>query len=125
MIFWISKHIAAIFGLDISVVQKRVLLAVFLLVFIAILFSALWLRSCLKKSPKLDEQEIQQAQQAVEDRNHERLAEILTNSDVKEKIITGEVANAASNTAAAKVEAKKKYDAMTPEQLAAELEARR
>lgn len=47
MIWWVSKHIAALFGLDISVVQKRVLLAVMILGLIAIIAAGLWLRSCL------------------------------------------------------------------------------
>jgi len=94
------------------------------LVLLLIIFGYGLQRACYKPA-KLDEKSIQEAQKAVEDRNHERLAEILTNADVKEKIITGEVANAAANTAAAKYEAKKKYDAMTPSELAAELEARK
>lgn len=92
---------------------------------IAVLVLALWLKSCFTKGSKLDEKEIQEAQNAMREREYERAANVLANADVKEKVIAGEVINSAANTEAVKQEAKKKYNQMTPEELARELESRK
>ena len=73
MIWWVSKQIAALFGLDISVVQKRVLLAVMILVVVAVIVAGLWLRSCFKSTPKLDIKNIEKINKANE---KERLKEL-------------------------------------------------
>lgn len=51
MLFWISKQIAGIFGLDISVVQKRVLLAAIVVGLVVIIASGFWLKSCFSRKP--------------------------------------------------------------------------
>lgn len=121
MIFAISKFIAGLFGLDITKVQKAVLLAVMILVVVSVIVLGLWLRSCFHKEPKLDEKQIQKAEQAVKERNDEQLKEILAESDTRiENIDTG-IKQAEENTR----NAKKNYDGMTVDELAAEIERRK
>jgi len=93
---------------------KIVLPAVVVLVVVIFLF-----RVC-GKSARLDEQSIQDGQNAMREKEYERAKEILANADVKEKVIAGEVANSAANTEAAKQEAKKKYANMNAAELQAE-----
>lgn len=92
---------------------------------IAILVLGLWVRSCWSShKAKLDEREIQEAKQAIQQNNDEKLKEVFAKADAKQAVIDGTVANAEANTKQAEAEAKKKYDAMTLDELAAELEAR-
>lgn len=83
-------------------------------------------RGCSGRSKaKLDEKAIQEGENAVKERNDAKLKEILANADAREEVIAGNVANAERETEKAKAEAKKKYDAMTTDELAAELEKRK
>lgn len=77
------------------------------------------------KPPKLDEKQIQKAEQAVKERNDAALKEILAESDVVEKQIDANVANASTQTVNAINESKKKYENMTTDELAAEIERRK
>ncbi len=71
------------FGLDISVVQKRVLLAAMILGIIAITVFCLWVRSCLTKPAKLDIKNIEKINKANEtDRKAELQTEIERNAGV-------------------------------------------
>lgn len=100
-----------------KIISAAVLLVILLLPF-------LWLRGC-SKPPKLNEQEIQRGEQAVKDRNDKELKEILINSEVREKQIEANVADAKAVTAAAVQEAREKYANMNTSELAAELEKRK
>lgn len=84
-----------------------------------------FLRGCGSNKPKLDERSIQEAQIAIEQRNEQKLKEILVNSDVREQQIDANVANGRVATLEAAAEAKKRYEAMTFDELAKELEARK
>lgn len=117
MIFGIAKLIASVFGLDISKVQRWVVIGLGIIALIAVVSLGLWLKSCFTKPPKLDEKAIQEAQTAIAEHNDTKLKEVLANADVKEKVIADEVTNAAANTEAVKVEAKKKYDNMNTQAL--------
>lgn len=78
-----------------------------------------------KPQPKLNEKEIQAGEQAVKERNDKELKEILATADAREAEIDANVSNAEAQTEKAKEEAKKKYEGMTVDELAAELEKRK
>ncbi len=80
-------------------------------------------RAC-NRPPKLDEKAIQRAQTAIAKQDREEMTKILVESDVREKQIKDESADAHAQTTNAIVEAKAKANAMTNEELAAELERR-
>lgn len=121
----IAKFIAGVFGADLQKVQRVLFWIILALVLLAVLSFGLWMRSCFSKPPKLDEQEIQEGERAVEDRNDQKLRAILTNSDVKEKMIVANVANAEAEKVNAIQEAREKYANMNTSDLAAELEKRK
>lgn len=85
----------------------------------------LWSFACGNAPAKLNEAEIQKAEQAIKDRNDKELREILAASDAREAVIDSNVANAERDKVNALHEARKKYEGMTPEELAAELERRK
>ncbi len=124
MIFTISKFIAGLFGWDISVVQKRVLLALMILVVIAVIVSGLWIRSCLVRPAKLNEKQIQKAQKAIAEQDRKEMVEILAESELGEKKINANLANAELEKLKTLGEARKKAHAMSNDELAAELERR-
>ncbi len=76
-------------------------------------------RSC-RKQPKLDQQEIIKAQQAIEKEDRKTMVEILTNSDVREQAIDSNIKQAEEATA----KAKQNYTDKTNAELSAELERR-
>lgn len=86
----------------------------------AVLVLVIFINRACSKPAKFDEKAIADAQDAIKEKNDEKLKEVLANADVKEKVIAGEVANAAANTEAIKQEAKKKYDSMSAQELQAE-----
>lgn len=118
MIFWISKQIASLFGLDITKVQKAVILAVMILVVIAVIALGLFLRSCFHKEPKLDEKQIQKAQQAIAANDRQAMVEVLIAAEVAEKKIDANVVDASTQTVNAIAAAKKKANEMSNEELA-------
>lgn len=81
---------------------------------------AFFYRAC-NKPPKLNEQEIQKGEQAVKDRNDKALKEILAASDVREQGIDNSIKAAEDATE----KAKRNYDNLTTDELAAELERRK
>ncbi len=92
----------------------------------AILCLGLWVRSCwTAHKAKLNEKQIQQAKEAIAEHNDEKLKEVFAKADTQQAVIDGTVANSEVVKKQAEVDAKKKYDAMTPDELAAELEARK
>jgi len=125
MIFAIATLLIKIFAIDFDKavrIARFVFIGLLLLILLAV---GLFLRSCLAKQPKLDEETIRAAQQAIAENDRKVMVEILTNSDVAEKQIDGNLANAKAATVNAINEAKKNAEAMSNEELAAELERRK
>lgn len=93
---------------------------------IVIIVVGFYLRSCWSAhKAKLNEKQIEEAKIAIEQHNDEKLKEVFAQADTKQAVIDGTVANSEADTKKAEAEAKKKYDAMTNDELAAELEARK
>lgn len=91
---------------------------------ILILVLGLWLKSCFTKTPKLDEKQIQKAQQAIAENDRKAMQEVLVESDVQEQKIDDNLVNAKVDRINAINEAKKKAAAMSNDELAQELERR-
>lgn len=89
-----------------------------------LIIGGLIFRAC-KPKPKLNEIEIQKGEQAVKEQNDKELKEILAAADTREAQIDANVSNAEAQTEKVKEEAKKKYENMTTDELAKELEARK
>ncbi len=84
----------------------------------AILCLGLWVRSCwTAHKAKLNEQQIQQAKEAMSQHNDEKLKEVLAKADTAQAVIDGTIANSEANTKAVEAESKKKYDAMSAQEL--------
>jgi len=98
---------------------------VMLLAAILLLVVGLQMKGCFKRTPKLNEAEIRRAQQAIADQDRSKMIEVLTASEVREKNIDANVANAKADTLNAIHESKIKYNDMTNDELAKELEARK
>ena len=100
---------------------KVLLPASFLLV---VLCWVLWSFARSRPAPKLDQKEIIEAQQAIAERDDAKMRDILAASDVREKQIDANVAAGRTETVNAIADAKKRYEAMPADELAAELERR-
>lgn len=99
---------------------------IFAIAFGVLLLVVLFYKACGNKTPaKLNEAEIQKGQQAIEQHNDEKLKEVLAAADAREQGIDANVARSDANVKVAVEEAKKKYDGMTNDELAAELEKRK
>jgi hypothetical protein len=98
---------------------KIVVPAIVLLVLVVFLY-----RFC-NKPARLNEAEIEKGQQAIEQHNNEHLKEVLAAADAREQGIDANVAKSDANVKQAVEEAKKKYDDMNTDELAAELEKRK
>jgi len=94
------------------------------LLLILLLVLGLQMKGCFRAKPKFNEKEIFEMNQAIETQNRKEMEEILTQSEVREKAIDGNVANAKSATINAYADARKKYAEMTPEELQAEINER-
>lgn len=81
-------------------------------------------RACRPGPPKLDERAIQKAQQAIAENDRKAMTEVLVESEVAEKAIDQNLANAENEKLKALAEARQKAAGMTNEELAAELERR-
>lgn len=99
--------------------NPRILITV--LVLLLLLTIGLQMRGCFKPKPKFNEKEIFEMNQAIERQDRKEMEEILTASEVRDKAIDGNVANAKSDTINAYAEARKKYQNMTPDELQAEI----
>ena len=88
------------------------------------LLSILFTRSCGPK-PKLNEAEIQQGERAVQERNDAALKEILVQSEVREKEIEANVANAEKEKINAIHESRKKWANANIDDLRQEFERRK
>jgi hypothetical protein len=94
---------------------KVVLPAVLVLVAVVFVF-----RAC-NKPPKLDEKQIQKAEQAVKERNDKALKEILADSDTRIDNIDANIKLAEERTR----QAERSYEGMSVDQLAEEIERRK
>ncbi len=93
---------------------------------VAVIALAIFLnRACGHRAAKLNEAEIIAAQQAIEKKDSETLRQILVAADTREAAIDINVANSKAAVVNAMVDAKKKYAAMSDEELAREIEARK
>lgn len=88
---------------------------------VVIIASMFTYRSCQRSKAKLDEQQTIKAQQAIETHNDEKLKQILAEADTRDDNIDLAVKQAEENTR----QAKKKYDNLSSEELAKELESRK
>lgn len=120
MIFAISKFIANLFGLDISKVQRYVFWAVVILGLLAVLILVIGIKSCFTRSPKLNQEQITKAQQAIAKEDRKEMIEVLTESKVQEQGIDNSIKAAEEATD----KAKRDYSKLSNEELAAELERR-
>lgn len=120
MIFAISKFIANLFGLDISKVQRYVFWAVIILGLLAVLILVIGIKSCFTRSPKLNQEQITKAQQAIAKEDRKEMIEVLTESKVQEQGIDNSIKAAEEATD----KAKRDYSKLSNEELAAELERR-
>lgn len=124
MIFAISKFVADLFGWDISRVQRYVVWIILGLVLLVIVIIGISLKSCFTKTPKLNQVEIQKAQQAIAAQDRKEMIEVLAQSDAREKAAdaTEIEANVVKQNAVA--ESKKQWADASNEDMAAELERR-
>ncbi len=93
---------------------------------VVVLALGLWAKSCWSAhKAKLNEKQIEAAKIAIEQHNDEKLKEVFAQADAKQAVIDGTVANSEATVKAIEAESKKKYDAMSTDELAAELESRK
>lgn len=119
--FTISKFIAGLFGLDVSKVQRWVIIIVLALVGALIIGAAVLTKSCwTAHKAKLSEKQIQEAKVAVQTHNDEKLKQVLAEADTETENVDSNIKLAEQHTA----EAKKNYDGWSHEQLADEAERR-
>ena len=89
----------------------------------AVLLAIFILWRAFRPSPaKLNEQEIQEAVKAAEQKNEAKLREILITAEVREKAIDDSLANAKAERVNAIADARKKYESMSAAELEAEIE---
>lgn len=119
--FWLAKTIAGMFGLDVSKVQRWVMVSFLVLIGVGVLMFGLWMRSCLTKKPKLDEAAIQKAQQAIAEQDEKKMREVLIESDRQEAEADNTSIEAKANTINAIHESKHKWANATDEDLKKEL----
>jgi hypothetical protein len=81
-------------------------------------------KGCGKHEPKFNQKEVTEAQNAVETHNVEKQKDVLAKSDVREEKDVEQINEGDAATKQAIEDAKHKYDGMTNDELAAELERR-
>ncbi len=100
-------------------------IVIIILSVLLVLFVGLQMRGCFTPKPKFNEAEILKAQKAVAEVNRAEMIEVLAASEVREKAIDANVANAKAETLNTIHEAKTKYNNLTNDELAREIEARK
>jgi len=95
-----------------------------LAILLVLIATVMTYQSCQRRSARLNQQEIIDLQKGIAENDRKVLEKILVDSDVREKQIDSNVANAKVETMNAIAEAKKKAASMSNEELAAELERR-
>jgi len=113
LIFFLKR--VAFFVLD----NWKVVLPIVALLIALVFFVRWWSRP-----PKLDEKAIQKAQQAIAENDRKAMVEVLVASDIAEKQIDDNLANAEMEKFKAFHEARKNAEALTNDELAAELNRR-
>lgn len=89
----------------------------------AVLLAMFILWRAFRPAPaKLNEQEIQEAVKAAEQKNEAKLREILITAEVREKAIDDSLANAKAERVNAIADARKRYESMSAAELEAEIE---
>lgn len=124
MILVIAKLLNSWFKIDLQKAQRWVIIGLMVLIGVFVLIFALTMRSCFKKTPKLDEAEIQKAQQAIAVEDRKVMVEILANSDAKEAVADNVSANADVVKINTLKESRDKWANATVDEMTAELEAR-
>jgi uncharacterized membrane protein YvbJ len=122
MIFWLAKLIADLTGWDIIKLQKRLILALMLIVVGVFIFTIAFIFRACHKAPHLDQKQIQKAQDAIAKQDRVEMERVLIDATVTEQQIDGNVANAKADTVNAIHTAQKKAAGMSNAELAAELE---
>src|SRR6185369_536113 len=122
--FFLASLISKAFGLDISKVQRWLVIGMIVLIAIAVLALGLWLRSCFHKAPSLNQEEITKAQQAIAANDRKVMVDILANSNARQAATDQTVDNAKAAANDAATRARKDAANMSNEELAAELERR-
>lgn len=121
MIAWLSFKLFILNVLGFIQVHWRIVLGVI----VGLLAVFLIFKACgSSPTPKLDQKAIIEAQKAIEEKNDAKLKEILVESDVKVQQIDANVAEGRKELVNAQYEAKKKYEGLTCDQLAEEIERR-
>jgi hypothetical protein len=95
-----------------------------LAILLVLIASGLTYQSCQRRSARLNQQEIIDLQKGIAENDRKVLEKILVDSDVREKQIDGNVANAKAETVNAIAEAKKRASELSNEALAEELNRR-
>jgi hypothetical protein len=121
MILAIAKLLTSVFGLDLQKAQRFVIYGLMVLVGVFVLVFALWMRSCMTKPAKLDQQEIIKAQQAIAVEDRKQMVEILASSDAREAVIDGNLSNAKADTINAIYDSKVKWNQASDDEVKAEL----
>lgn len=107
---WLSRH-------------RRIIIIAALIVLA--LVALVVLRSCMRPTPHLDEEQIQRGEEAVRQRNDARLREILVNSDVRAAEINQNVAGASVEVYNATQESKRRWANANIDELREEFERRK
>ena len=113
--------LANAFGWVVS--HKRLLLTLFAILIVLAACIGIY-RGCKSRTVKLNEAEIQKAQEAIKNRNDEELRKILVDVEVREAVIDETVANASAATVNAQHESKKKWANANISELQAEFDRR-
>lgn len=121
MIFAIANLLTNLIGLDGTVALKWARRVVLFGAIIIIVVVGLWLRSCFNRPAKLNEQQIQKAQQAIAKRDRAEMERILAESDTAEAEIDSNLKQIEIDREAAR----RNYNGWSNEELAAELERRK
>jgi hypothetical protein len=121
MILTLAKFISGLFGIDLQKAQRYVIYAVMIVIAIIVLVFAMWMRSCFTKTPKLNEAEIQKAQQSIAVEDRKQMVDILANSDAREAAIDGNISNAKANTINAIHDSREKWSKASDDEIKAEL----
>ena len=91
---------------------------------ILLLFIVFGVRSCFKKTPKLNEKQIQEAKVAIAETDRKVMEKVLVESDANEAEINAAAVNATTVKVNTIVESKEKWANATTDEMAAELERR-
>lgn len=125
----IATFLANLFGVEYASaarwLRRGVRIGAVVLAVLILLFVVLQIRSCFSRPPKLDERQIQRAEEAIKAGNDRELREILVESDAAEARAVQGAANAKADRINAVYESRKKWENASREELQAEFDRRR